>query len=1744
MSICNKGFYYLLAASCIVPFSVPQVSLASDPAPAEETRSEFQSYWNPYAYDPVVSANDVGYYQIKTEYYPIFPDWHANLSGMEYDEEGNPLPDDGVSPNILLARIYVPPEEGSGETEGTYEFYAVETRDKTVQSDLSEYLSQIGWAPAFNKKAYELIHAGDTAGLQKLMSRYLPQFYKGRIPPEELERVNELLEEISYGGNTINTAENCFTAYYKAHPEAFTGLEAVIPLEDGGGSFISDTKPRKTYEQISLGNGQQWAPMDRAVLNNPLPPYSDQTEYLINKYWRVRDGEAHPGTAETENYEGSDTGGDFSEILSLKYKAEPLREGALTCITVGDLATQQDSVINLSWANTNPLTGDTGFMNHVVNTVAVRPFSYTDSDGDPQTLNVSVVRYLQVDRARLGEGTVFRVGGYQGCEEREDGTKYRRFLKGDFDNVYIREAEPANSTGTAPTKLYIQLGYVPGLEKGNSFGGVYMGKEQGFYNKPYIREGRDLDMVGYAPLLSILRGGEKFTVAGQEARADGVFNVYTIKPEVDKVENVLLTKDGKYEGTLWYLTGYTFRNTGEVAESGKAAGDNALAAQNLWRGFADHAFRRPMDFHDRYLLTPPQKAALRENTWAETWHGKFRSAGDYGRTVGQSYNGMMAGYDKMLNDDYGNGKVYTGVYVARMEGSSHTPSAGKGDQKGEGVGVYGSWVGDKGHYIDAEVSAMKLKNKYHFYGNNGKGLQSNIFTEAIHSEGDTTGNGTYGTVSAQFNTWAYGAGLRYGKRTDRGSVSIDPHVSMYAGHMDDVEYKLSNLLGVINHPWNSLVGKAGLQVGKKLAKGKGRLYAGVDVAHEFGKKEKVEQCIVARTSSGETSPVTARQLAAEQGGRDTWVELKAGGDVKLSDVTRFHVDYERTLGRKAGNDWNIAGRIEVAWDGLGRKGAKPIKASAPTDETGVPADGLLPSSEASVAAEGFSPVEGTPGVPTGEKKTLHSVSEQQASDKASVSPAEQAKTPLAETDAALLSKPGGNSDTETVNQKNNPTIYQGKENLSEFMLRVITVEAARPQWERKLSPGQVTVIDPQDFEGEQKDIPALLERVPGLFVDRQNGQGHYTTARIRGSTAAQVEVYIDGVRTNLSGDAAVNLSAIPAENVARIEVYRGYVPARFAGASMGGVINIVTKKPDKGHGRVSQGLRSYGGKTTTLEYSAPLGSGSLLATFNRDLWEGDFPVRCRTSKSNRPPFVFLEGRRRSNAYRNTDGMLKWQDDHWTVKGQFKHNHEELASNVSYFSAADAFWTRGYMDKQMELDYKELYVGREDTWGDLNLNWHIAYTDSDKKYRNVGLLRALAEPKWPPYDDIPDSYNPQSSMSSTFPGAQWADYHSKKWDFNVNLSYNLWDSHLLEFNANVIKEKMNTDGNNWTDKRDTPWIVFMQPQGMLNRYHNTEYHLTLQDTMSLNNAGDMKFTVIGRADKVKMDGLRDDWADNDARWRYSGGVALQKQFDDHWGLKSTWGTYYRHPNFYEIFGDGFFITQSYFQKWLKTMGYERGSWEWGHQFDFSLSHQGKMAGADTDTVLTWFQRTSNNQLVLFTPVRAQGESYYVPSGNISLHGIELSHHMKWNRLNFALTGTWQKGRGGVDLEGASVSSITRGNSHFVPNWVIDSRIDYTFPGDKLSIFGEYQYHGREVVWGRSSSPTPEQGPKFKEAYSLFNIGAHYKFNKALRLSLGVNDVFNKGYKVLCNEWGSFGMYKYELDYPMPGRTYYGTLEYRF
>lgn len=315
----------------------------------------------------------------------------------------------------------------------------------------------------------------------------------------------------------------------------------------------------------------------------------------------------------------------------------------------------------------------------------------------------------------------------------------------------------------------------------------------------------------------------------------------------------------------------------------------------------------------------------------------------------------------------------------------------------------------------------------------------------------------------------------------------------------------------------------------------------------------------------------------------------------------------------------------------------------------------------------------------------------------------------------------------------------------EFELAGITVEAKRPDWESKLSPGTVTVIRPEEYKGEQKDLPDLLKMVPGVHVREVNGKGQYTVVTVRGSTAAQVGVFVDGVMTNLGGDAAVDISTIPVKNVERIEVYRGYIPARFGGTFIGGVINVVTKKPTKANISAELGKASFGGKSASLEVVSPLASGSLLVGLNYEAAKGDFPYKNYTYDSPRI---------RADSENDLVIQQKQVDsakeilniDNWNKKQiNDLYDRNDISDNVrkQYIDSNGQVNSEGWLDFvrnggliQAEIEYvKEKardtsgisqewndnlknYVSQNDDFLKSAANWYISEYEKDPKFKNV------------------------------------------------------------------------------------------------------------------------------------------------------------------------------------------------------------------------------------------------------------------------------------------------------------------------------------------------------------------------------------------------------------------------------------------
>jgi len=129
----------------------------------------------------------------------------------------------------------------------------------------------------------------------------------------------------------------------------------------------------------------------------------------------------------------------------------------------------------------------------------------------------------------------------------------------------------------------------------------------------------------------------------------------------------------------------------------------------------------------------------------------------------------------------------------------------------------------------------------------------------------------------------------------------------------------------------------------------------------------------------------------------------------------------------------------------------------------------------------------------------------------------------------------------------------------------------------------VDVVTSKDMQASgAQDLAEALTNLTSVEMSNYGGPGTNKNIRMRGSTAAQVLVMVDGRPINNPRDGEVNLSDIPLDNVARVEVVHGPGSSLYGSSAMGGVVNIITKNPPK-EGQKFELYSSFGTARTYVE---------------------------------------------------------------------------------------------------------------------------------------------------------------------------------------------------------------------------------------------------------------------------------------------------------------------------------------------------------------------------------------------------------------------------------------------------------------------------------------------------------------------------------------------------------------------------------
>lgn len=154
-----------------------------------------------------------------------------------------------------------------------------------------------------------------------------------------------------------------------------------------------------------------------------------------------------------------------------------------------------------------------------------------------------------------------------------------------------------------------------------------------------------------------------------------------------------------------------------------------------------------------------------------------------------------------------------------------------------------------------------------------------------------------------------------------------------------------------------------------------------------------------------------------------------------------------------------------------------------------------------------------------------------------------------------------------------------------------------------------------------KSVADALELIPGVFV-RVGGKGE-SYVRIRGLRQREIAVLINGLPLASPYDGQIDLSNIPIDSIEKIEVVKGAASVMYGSNTMGGVINIITKKSDGSTKRSLSSEVSAGNSYelgTTLEGSInSLRYMVVASTFNKDYYplSSDYEEELNQGTGNR-----------------------------------------------------------------------------------------------------------------------------------------------------------------------------------------------------------------------------------------------------------------------------------------------------------------------------------------------------------------------------------------------------------------------------------------------------------------------------------------------------------------------------------------------
>ncbi|RIQ48614.1 TonB-dependent siderophore receptor [Bordetella avium] len=675
----------------------------------------------------------------------------------------------------------------------------------------------------------------------------------------------------------------------------------------------------------------------------------------------------------------------------------------------------------------------------------------------------------------------------------------------------------------------------------------------------------------------------------------------------------------------------------------------------------------------------------------------------------------------------------------------------------------------------------------------------------------------------------------------------------------------------------------------------------------------------------------------------------------------------------------------------------------------------------------------------------------------------------------------------------------------------------------------VSIITAEEIQRRPpvNDLADIIRREPGVILTGNSASGARGNNRqidIRGMGPENTLIMIDGkpvssrnsVRYGWNGDRDTRGDSnwVPAEDVERIEVIRGPAAARYGSGAMGGVVNIITKRPaEKPTARatyyVNQPESSKEGNTNrvNVSLSTPINdtlSMRVYGNYNktnpdaRDINAGYAPAGTNG--------VTTTAGREGVINQDMNALFSWKPDSrntFDLDAGFSRQGNLFAGDT--MNNANTAISDALYGKETNIMYRDNFAlthrGAYD-WGTTRAN--IAYDYTRNSRREEGLAGG-----------------PEGAPN----GNGFATARLKNWRAagEVNLPLNLGLSQMLTVGAEYLHESLE-DPSGLRQTYTGGTIGGTSPANRDPKATQSSYALFVEDNIEASQ--DVTLTPGMRLDYTSKFGnnwspsLNASWAATDA-FKIKGGIARA----------------YKAPNLYQ--SNPNYLLYSRGQGCLASQTNSNGCYLVGNDNLSPEISVNKEIGFEYDpgtwrTSMAYFRNDYKNKIISSTDVLYRLNNgarvlQWANSGKAVVEGLEgnlfvpLAANLDWN-TNFTYMITSKNKSSGQPLS-------------VIPKYTINSTLDW-FYTEKLSFQANLTYYGKQQgpsVNERTGNTLSGDGLQSVNPYALAGLSTGYEVNKNLRFRVGVSNLFDKRQYREGNA-STAGA----ATYNEPGRAYYATM----